>query len=93
MNKVTENKAISGEIVEQQQSSRSLNALSDGASATEGGSLFHGLTTRTANAACHRVSWNRGCSTLKVVYSRRTEKFFQRQVQVIVEKVVGRDQR
>ncbi len=77
-------------MVAQQLSSRSLNVFSDGASATEGGSLFHGPTTRTVSAACHRASWNRGCRTLKlmptrVVYSGRIEKLFQRQVQVTVE--------
>ncbi len=33
-------------MVDKQSSSRSLNAFSDDASATEGDSLFHGLTTR-----------------------------------------------
>ncbi len=39
-----------------QLSGRSLNALSDGASATESGSLFHGPTNRTAYAAYRRAS-------------------------------------
>ncbi len=50
-------------MVAQQLPSRSLNAFSDGASTTEGGSLFHGPTTQTANAACCRTCWNPGCRT------------------------------
>ncbi len=49
MYKFTEDWARSGKIVAQQLSSRSLSALSDGASATEGGSLFHGPTIRSSS--------------------------------------------
>ncbi len=55
--------ARSGKMVAQQLSSCFLNAFSDGASATEGGSLFHSPITRTANSACRRASWNQGCQT------------------------------
>ncbi len=56
INRYTGSQARSGKMVAEQLSSRSLNAFSDGASATDGGSLFHGPTTRTKNAACRRVS-------------------------------------
>ncbi len=38
-------------------SSRSLDAFGDGASATKGGSLFNGPTTRIKSAACLRAIW------------------------------------
>ncbi len=59
----TRDEAWSGKKVFPKLSSCSLNALSDGASATEGGSLFHDPTTWTANAVCRRTSWIRGCRT------------------------------